>query len=148
MILRLPPDVADEVNDRLQQGTAMDDLSLTFTDTQHELGLGPESAACGRVAQFKINGHKFKARMQELPCVVEAQKTRDNSMYIKVGDISQMVVVYDQATDLPDLADPESFFPSDGLTQPLANVKARFRKCELTDEDTSVMHAVEKEIQR
>lgn len=150
MILRLPPALADDVHDRLATGASLADLSLSFTDPAAQ-GHGPDSAAYGRLAQFKVDGQKFRARMQELPCIVEAQKTRDkkpSSLFIKAGDISQMVVVYEHSAELPDDREPESYLAMDGLTLPNENATARFRKCELTEDDTSVMHAVEKEVQR
>lgn len=41
-----------------------------------------------------MDGKTYPARLVDLPCVVETQKTLDRSTFFKSGDVGQMLVVY------------------------------------------------------
>lgn len=43
---------------------------------------------------FTMDGKTFPARLVDLPCVVETQKTLDRSTFFKSGDVGQMLIVY------------------------------------------------------
>ena len=112
-ILRLPEDLAESIRN---SEITVDDLNLQFVDTERKLGvwlnswyswyttlltadyfaavnrtgLAPETPGHGRIAKFYAGDQSFNARLLDLPCIVEAQKTRDNSLYVKTGDISQV----------------------------------------------------------
>jgi transcription initiation factor TFIID subunit 7 len=39
---------------------------------------------------FKIGGVSYASKLVDLPCIIESQKTFDNSHLFKVADISQV----------------------------------------------------------
>lgn len=41
-----------------------------------------------------MDGKKYPARLVDMPCVLETQKTLDKSTFFKSGDIGQMLIVY------------------------------------------------------
>jgi transcription initiation factor TFIID subunit 7 len=43
-----------------------------------------------RRAAFKIGGVTYASKLVDLPCIIESQKTFDNSHLFKVADISQV----------------------------------------------------------
>jgi transcription initiation factor TFIID subunit 7 len=48
-----------------------------------------------RHAQIDLYGEKYKARLVDLPCIIEAQKTFDRKQFFKVGDIAQVNTLSD-----------------------------------------------------
>lgn len=126
-ILRMPPlpDPATEsLKVALKNRENMSDFAFEFHDARH--------------ATVSWKGERFRARLVDLPCIIESQKTLDSKQFYKTADISQMLVVEgrvkdDVAPPIPSLppdklSAPEFEWP-DGLTPPLQNVrKLRFRK--------------------
>lgn len=43
---------------------------------------------------FTMDGKVYPARLVDLPCVLETQKTLDRSTFFKSGDVGQMLIVY------------------------------------------------------
>lgn len=43
---------------------------------------------------FTMDGKKYPARLVDMPCVLESQKTLDKNTFFKSGDIGQMLIVY------------------------------------------------------
>jgi transcription initiation factor TFIID subunit 7 len=43
-----------------------------------------------RHAQLDLYGEKYRAKLVDLPCVIEAQKTFNRRHFFKVGDICQV----------------------------------------------------------
>lgn len=41
-----------------------------------------------------MDGKKYPARLVDMPCVLETQKTLDRSTFFKSGDVGQMLIVY------------------------------------------------------
>lgn len=41
-----------------------------------------------------MDGKTYPARLVDLPCVVETQKTLDRRTFFKSGDVGQMLIVY------------------------------------------------------
>eukprot|EP00904_Undaria_pinnatifida_P013816 jgi/Undpi1/9565/HiC_scaffold_27.g12021.m1 len=81
-----------------------------------------------------MDGKTYPARLVDLPCIVETQKTLDRSTFFKSGDVGQMLIVYkDEAAYKKDdgnaaSASPRGLYP-DGLTPPTKNiVRRRFMK--------------------
>ncbi len=118
-VLRLPPQLEEDVRARLRQG-GMDGVSLTARPDGSE-GLPEFAARHGGLLELRIgprpNANKtedeglygddaeeqeqvFPARLVNLPCVVEMHKTVDYVTLFKSGDIGQMVVVYSNETEL------------------------------------------------
>lgn len=103
-----------------------------------------------RRAVFKIGGVSYGSKLVDLPCIIESQKTFDNSHLFKVADISQvscqcdehgwveltstqMLVVENRIKDEDALtATPlkiDDYIWPHGITPPLRHVrKRRFRK--------------------
>ena len=107
----------------------------------------------GRNASFTFDGVSRRARLVDLPTILETHKTFDNKQLYKIADISQMLIV-DDAPPLP-LAPPtlsgprpkandEEFQHPHGITPPLKYVrKRRFRK-----RAKWMVEDVEREVQR
>ncbi|KAJ3273094.1 hypothetical protein HK104_004336 [Borealophlyctis nickersoniae] len=151
-ILRMPPgEPADTLREAVRKREVPEHVGIVFKDP--------------RRAVFTLTpDRKFPAKLVDLPCIIESQKTIDNKQYYKIADISQMLVVEDgplppqppppapgaEGTESkpppppPPLNHDEFIWP-DGLTAPMRNVrKRRFRKriSKRTIED------VEREVQR
>ncbi|CAN0495051.1 unnamed protein product, partial [Hapterophycus canaliculatus] len=43
---------------------------------------------------FTMDGKKYPARLVDMPCVLETQKTLDKKTFFKSGDVGQMLIVY------------------------------------------------------
>lgn len=41
-----------------------------------------------------MDGKKYPARLVDMPCVLETQKTLDKKTFFKSGDVGQMLIVY------------------------------------------------------
>ncbi|TPX36274.1 hypothetical protein SmJEL517_g01405 [Synchytrium microbalum] len=120
MILRLPPDQANKLRSTLRKSEAPLDLSFFFYDT--------------RKAVITYGKEKFRGKVVDLPCIIEAHKTYDNRQFYKISDICQMLVVEgpiqapDDATILRPLERIKDFRHDHGLTPPMHWVrKRRFR---------------------
>ncbi|KAJ7063466.1 TAFII55 protein conserved region-domain-containing protein [Mycena amicta] len=103
-----------------------------------------------RRAVFHIGNNTYSAKLVDLPCIVESQKTLDNKQMFKVADICQMLVVQNRM-DQDEQAAPqknfniEEFIWPHGLTPPLHHVrKRRFRKRVNKRTIESVEQAVER----
>ncbi|PKY15485.1 hypothetical protein RhiirB3_401674 [Rhizophagus irregularis] len=124
-ILRLmvPEDVKQKFREKVKTGKFTDDIGIIFKDP--------------RRAIFTFENQKYRAKLVDLPCIIEAQKTFNKIQYYKVADICQMLVVESQIQDDEQLftensksSNVDEFEWPDGLTTPpLKNVrKRRFRK--------------------
>jgi transcription initiation factor TFIID subunit 7 len=81
-----------------------------------------------QVFRMDACGMSFHARLLELPCVMEAMKTRDNHNYVKIGHVSQMMCVTKGSQDLPEINTDEAFISPHGLSPPAWNARGRFRQ--------------------
>ncbi|RIA84872.1 TAFII55 protein conserved region-domain-containing protein [Glomus cerebriforme] len=123
-ILRLmvPEDVKQKFREKVKNGKFTDDIGIVFKDP--------------RRAIFTFENQKYRARLVDLPCIIEAQKTFNKIQYYKVADICQMLIVESQIqedeqifTENPKSSNVDEFEWPDGLTPPLKNIrKRRFRK--------------------
>ncbi|KAJ3385880.1 hypothetical protein HDU92_002818 [Lobulomyces angularis] len=135
LILRVLP---QELNAKLRQAIRSKeppaDLILKFKDDRN--------------AMLKLGNDKYKASLMDLPTLIESMKTFDNKSFIKIADISQMLLVDDpvQSTSKKKKKTGESefVFPH-GLTPPMKYCKKRrFRK----RISKSAIEDVEREIER
>ncbi|KAI9205152.1 TAFII55 protein conserved region-domain-containing protein [Polychytrium aggregatum] len=120
-ILRMAPGPDnDALREAVRSREPLDDLSFRFHDS--------------RRTTLQYRGNRYSAKLVDLPCIIESQKTLDSKQFYKVADICQMLVV-----DGPEKADPvtirntplnhDDYIWPDGLTPPLKNCrKRRFRK--------------------
>ncbi|CAI2162948.1 13825_t:CDS:2 [Funneliformis geosporum] len=125
-ILRLmvPEEVKQRFREKVKSGKLTDDIGIIFKDP--------------RRAIFTFENQKYRARLVDLPCIIEAQKTFNKIQYYKVADICQMLIVESQISSQEDeqlftenskSSNVDEFEWYDGLTPPLKNVrKKRFRK--------------------
>ncbi|KAI8057048.1 TAFII55 protein conserved region-domain-containing protein [Syncephalis plumigaleata] len=117
-ILRLPAGkTVERLRKDIRERTIDNNVSFKFTDQRH--------------AQIDLYGEKYRARLVDLPCIIEAQKTFNRRHFFKVGDICQMLVVEGDQPELQPsrpLTSNSNAWP-DGLSAPLRDVrKRRFRK--------------------
>ncbi|CAB5375988.1 unnamed protein product [Rhizophagus irregularis] len=86
-ILRLmvPEDVKQKFREKVKTGKFTDDIGIIFKDP--------------RRAIFTFENQKYRAKLVDLPCIIEAQKTFNKIQYYKVADICQMLVVESQIQD-------------------------------------------------
>lgn len=103
-----------------------------------------------RRAAFHIGNSTYSAKLVDLPCVVESQKTLDNKQMFKVADICQMLVV-EEKIDNEDIVVKERNFKFEefiwphGITPPMRHVrKRRFRK----RINKRTIESVEQEVER
>lgn len=95
-----------------------------------------------RHAFLLLNGQKLKAKLYDLPCIIESQRAYDNKQFNKVADVCQMLVVDPPGGELPgsknDVAEraeegehkrlktePQNYNWDHGITAPLWNVRKR-----------------------
>ncbi|GBE82191.1 TAFII55 protein conserved region-domain-containing protein [Sparassis latifolia] len=136
-VLRVPP---GEDCERLKKAIANRDVGndvwFKFKDS--------------RRAVFHIGTNTYSAKLVDLPCIVEAQKTLDNKQMFKVADICQMLVVQDRIENEDALTNQKSFNIDEfiwphGITPPLHHVrKRRFRK----RVNRRTIETVEQEVER
>lgn len=126
MILRLPDKYAQTVRQAVSKGNLRERLQVDIKDD------------C-RNALLKIENDILSARIVDLPCIVECQKTVDNKTFYKSGDICQMLLVAETPLEAEDANrsqlirkeknDHKKYVHSHGITPPFKNVrKKRFRK--------------------
>jgi len=102
---------------------------------------------------FHCDGAIYPARLTNLPCPVEVHKTHDHAMYYKCVDVAQMLIVYEDMTELENAESAAGYkldgFPSyfhSGLTPPMNRVVAnRFSKREHSAPPHNVADVVEVE---
>ncbi|CAM9643920.1 unnamed protein product, partial [Choristocarpus tenellus] len=80
-----------------------------------------------------MDGETYPARLVDLPCILETQKTLDRNTYFKSGDVGQMLIVYEDerafTKDEPNCSMGPWGYYSDGITPPTKNiVRRRFLK--------------------
>ncbi|CAG8726875.1 18201_t:CDS:2, partial [Dentiscutata erythropus] len=126
-ILRLmvPEDVKQRFREKVRkQKFAPEDVEIMFKDS--------------RRAIFTFENQKYSARLVDLPCIIEAQKTFNNKQFYKVADVCQMLIVESPIdtqeevhlfTENTASSSIDQFEWPDGLTPPLKNARnRRFRK--------------------
>ncbi|CAG8508165.1 750_t:CDS:2 [Ambispora leptoticha] len=114
----LPQESQEKFREQARKRLLFDDLSILFKDPRHAI--------------FSYDKEKYSARLVDLPCIIESQKTLNNKQFYKIADVSQMLVVESPISDESELKASmqwDEFLWPDGLSPPLKNVrKRRFRK--------------------
>jgi transcription initiation factor TFIID subunit 7 len=109
-ILRVPPSVAERIEQLLSENATSSELDLSFPD--------------GRSGTFAIGDQQFPASLLDLPTVVESYKTYDDSALVKTADIGQMIMVREAGDTAPDTVEYRH-----GITPPMRDArKRRFRR--------------------
>jgi len=126
MLLRLPEKYAKVVHKAVNKGNLRERLLVDLKDD------------C-RNALVQVDDEVLAGKIVDLPCVVECQKTIDNKIFYKSGDICQMLLVSEEPLEKEaakqsqmqrkEKLDLKKFIYPHGITPPLKNVrKKRFRK--------------------
>ena len=129
VILRLPEDLAERVRKLISDGDQTDKTGALVIDIQQQ-----ESQPSDKYI-FIFQNEKHYALLANLPTNVETHKTFDRKIFIKTGDIGQILVVFKTERER-DLALSRTcktvngeYYPS-GLTPPTVDIVRR--KFELT----------------
>ncbi|KAJ7172279.1 TAFII55 protein conserved region-domain-containing protein [Mycena filopes] len=134
-ILRMPPgEDCEKLRKMIAAREVSNDVWFKFKDS--------------RRAVFHIGTSTYSAKLVDLPCIIESQKTLDNKQMFKVADICQMLVVEnrnDHDEPVHKNFNIEEFIWPHGITPPLHHVrKRRFRKRVNRRTIESVEQAVER----
>ncbi|KAM7269961.1 hypothetical protein ACFE04_029175 [Oxalis oulophora] len=128
-ILRVPPSVAERIEQLLNDNSTSSELDLSFTED-------------GRSGTFAIGGDQFPASLLDLPTVVESYKTYDDCALVKTADIGQMIMVREPGEPAPDTVEYRH-----GLTPSMRDArKRRFRR--EPDLNPELVQRVERDILR
>ncbi|KAJ7591516.1 TAFII55 protein conserved region-domain-containing protein [Mycena floridula] len=135
-VLRMPPgEDCEKLRKMVASREIPNDVWFKFKDS--------------RRAVFHIGNNLYSAKLVDLPCIIESQKTLDNKQMFKVADICQMLVVEkrienDEPASNKNFNFDEFIWPH-GLTPPLHHVrKRRFRK----RINKRTIESVEQEVER
>ncbi|RHZ76469.1 hypothetical protein Glove_197g7 [Diversispora epigaea] len=121
--LMIPEDIKQKFREKVKKRKLINEVGISFKDS--------------RRAIFTFENQKYSARLVDLPCIIEAQKTFNNKQLYKVADICQMLIVespienqYEEQLFAENTSSNiDQFEWPDGLTLPMKNVrKTRFRK--------------------
>ncbi|KAF8911985.1 TAFII55 protein conserved region-domain-containing protein [Gymnopilus junonius] len=136
-ILRMPPgEDCEKLRKAIASREVGNDVWFKFKDS--------------RRAVFHIGNNLYSAKLVDLPCVIESQKTLDGKQMFKVADICQMLVVDKKIPNEEQLMKDKSFNIEEfiwphGITPPLHHVrKRRFRK----RVNRRTIESVEQEVER
>ncbi|KAF5294319.1 hypothetical protein FQR65_LT10772 [Abscondita terminalis] len=89
-----------------------------------------------------VEKNQLHAKVVDLPCSIDSNKTTDNSLIYKTANVSQMMICQEQK-----FVDENEYSYAHGITPPLKNVKKRrFRKVLRNDENFEDIAEIEKEI--
>ena len=129
VILRLPDDLAERVRKLITDGDQADKSGALVIDIQQQ-----ESQPSDKYI-FIFQNERHYALLANLPTNVETHKTFDKKIFIKTGDVGQILVVFKTERER-DLAHSRicktvngDYYPS-GLTPPTVDIVRR--KFELT----------------
>jgi transcription initiation factor TFIID subunit 7 len=89
----------------------------------------PSTARNNTLWSFHCDGATYPAKLVNLPCPVEIQKTLDHASFYKCSDVAQMLIVYEDEMALEEADErPVEGYPSyyhSGLTPPMKKVVER-----------------------
>ncbi|KAI0321660.1 TAFII55 protein conserved region-domain-containing protein [Amylostereum chailletii] len=136
-ILRMPPgEDCDKLRKMVAAREVSADVWFKFKDS--------------RRAVFHIGNTAYAAKLVDLPCIIESQKTIDGKQMFKVADICQMLLVESRIPNEDAVGHQKTFNIDDfiwphGITPPLQHVrKRRFRK----RMNKRTIESVEQEVER
>ncbi|KAG5647283.1 hypothetical protein DXG03_000819 [Asterophora parasitica] len=136
-ILRMPPgEDLEKMKKMVAAREVNNDVWFRFKDSRRAL--------------FHISNSTYSAKLVDLPCIIESQKTLDNKQMFKVADICQMLVVGKKLENDEPLTNHKNFNIDEfiwphGITPPLHHVrKRRFRK----RVNRRTIESVEQEVER
>ncbi|KAF9052906.1 TAFII55 protein conserved region-domain-containing protein [Panaeolus papilionaceus] len=115
-ILRMPPgDDCEKLRKAITSREIGNDIWFKFKDS--------------RRAVFHIGNNLYAAKLVDLPCIIEAQKTVDNTQMFKMLVVDKMIASEEQMMKEKGGFNIDEFIWPHGITPPLHHVrKRRFRK--------------------
>ena len=129
VILRLPEDLAERIRKLISDGQQTDKSGALVIDIQ------PQENQASDKYIFIFQNERYNALLANLPTNVETHKTFDKKIFIKTGDVGQILIVFKTERER-DLAYSRTcktlngdYYPS-GLTPPTVDIVRR--KFELT----------------
>ncbi|KAJ3364588.1 hypothetical protein GGF31_008976 [Allomyces arbusculus] len=134
LILRMPANAPETaaLRQRVRARDPLDDVKLTFHDD--------------RAGVFTVSGTSMRAKLVDLPCIIEAQKSFDNKQFYKIADVAQMLIVDAVEPTVPENAKAKAVRTAwpDGITPPLRRVRQRrFRQRTVNTSAEQIEAAVE-----
>ncbi|GAQ90686.1 Transcription initiation factor TFIID subunit [Klebsormidium nitens] len=130
-ILRVPQDIAEQLNQLLSKQIASADLPIDLAFSED-----------GRSGTFTVGGRTLPASLLDLPGVVESWKTYDDNHLVKSADIGQLILVTEEGAEKPE--GPEY---RHGLTPPMREARRQRFRSE-PEYDPEQVARVEKELER
>ncbi|KAJ3358667.1 hypothetical protein GGF32_010092 [Allomyces javanicus] len=134
LILRMPANAPETaaLRQRVRARDPLDDVKLTFHDD--------------RAGVFTVSGKSMRAKLVDLPCIIEAQKSFDNKQFYKIADVAQMLIVDAVEPTVPENTKAKAVRTAwpDGITPPLRRVRQRrFRQRTVNTSAEQIEAAVE-----
>eukprot|EP01038_Epipyxis_sp_PR26KG_P009182 gene9182-12383_t len=96
LILRLPEDLAHRVKALIKEGLLSEDIKPLNGNTKPILiDISPKDAdSPSNDFTFSLEGKDYPSLLLNLPCPLETHKTFDNKIFLKSGDVGQMLQVF------------------------------------------------------
>lgn len=110
-IIRAPESIREKVNNDVKNGL-INKLSIKMISQKEGL--------------LSYENRTYTGYIADLPCIIESHKTLDNRQFIKIADISKIMIFSDDSSKAQETAEKASL---SGITPPMKYVKIRrFRK--------------------
>ena len=131
-VLRLPIELSNLVRDSLEQHQMPKDLQIVFRDDRH--------------ADVSLPGHNLKGFLLDLPALVESHRTVDTTQYVKVADISKILICVpeEEKENWERKAEENGWLWPHGLTPPTHNLGRKVGGSRKVEE----LERIEAEVQR
>ena len=123
-LFRLPNSIASKLRGMLNSNSVKD-IDITFHDERN--------------GTFKFDEKEYRAKLVDLPCITEAYKSIDLMTYYKAGDISQMIIVFEN----PEESQQISNELDDGITPSMKNIRKYWKKQKLTTKREEIKSMVD-----
>lgn len=103
ILLRLPEKLAEKVHEKLQtkENEAAAIMRMEFVADSREFVPSPENSR-HRIVVLTYGDRKHIGALVDLPTHIESLKTFDQEIYYKIGDLSQMLVIYNEEDKVED----------------------------------------------
>ena len=134
-VIRFPDDLAEKIRAELEASQVPSDLKITFTDARN--------------AQIAIGNRHFHGILLDLPTLVESFRTVDTTQYVKIADISKLLLCLDLSLgdhfELKQKLTENNYQWPNGLTPPMAGILSKRKSKRPPIED---IEAIEKQVQK
>ena len=135
LVIRFPDDLAEKIHAELDASQVPSDLKVTFTDSRN--------------AQVTIGNRTLHGILLDLPTLVESFRTVDTTQYVKVADISKLLLCLDLSLgdhfELKQKLTENNYQWPNGLTPPMAGILSKRKSKRPPIED---IEAIERQVQK